>query len=423
MSFPLKALRLTRRAEVAYPRLVRDRSVLPKVKIAVQYFEQMLGRERRELEPEMLVHFFGDHKLARCMIGCLGRAYRFRTPSLLASVSRGAQRRLARHEIDSPRALRVFLFDRVNEADGGFLADDVREERHGILEDELGLRHGQLDRLLWLDADEHALLTRVGLPPVAEDVVAQHNVGVLLTLLRHAERVDLDLAPLGPAERDGIARIVAANGVAAWLDEDRPSGQLRLAGRQDALGSWSRHGRWVARTVVELLERDPALVMGGSLRLRVKERVATVRLTPEMVAMLAGPAAGAGWLELPGWSVEDVRRDVAEARGSRETVTLRRLPDPQAWVRGTVLPDLLVEAAGQSALVVAVRSVAHAERMAEIVPLAGSGEPYLFVGAAEALGPLRAAGLPVLAAAALDLGAIATALRGSLPNGAADRAA
>ena len=423
MSFPLKALRLNRRADAVYPRVLRDRSILPKIKIAVQYFEQMLGRERRELEPEMLVHFFGDHKLARCMIACLGRAYRFRTPSLIDSVSRGAQRRLARHNIDSARALRRFLFDRVNEADGGFLGEDVREERHGAVEDELGLRRGQLDRLLWLDADEHALLTRVGLPPVAADVAAQHNLGVLLSLLRHAERVDLDLAPLGPAERDGIARIVAANGVAAWLDEERSSGQLRLAGRQDALGTWSRHGRWVARTVVELLERDPSLFTGGELRLRVKERSATVRLTPELIGMLAGPAAGAGWRELPGWSLEEVRGEVAEARGSRDSLTLRRLPDPQAWARGTVVPELLVDAAGRSALVVAVRSLGHAERLAEIVPLAGSGEPYLFIGAGEALAPLRAAGLPVLAARRLDLAAVAEALRGTRPDGAADHAA
>jgi hypothetical protein len=413
VSFPLKELRLTRRADIAYPRLLRDRSVLPKVKIAVQYFESMLGRERRELEPEMLVHFFGDHKLARCMIGCLSRAYRFRAPTLAASVSRTAQRRLLRHGIDSPRALRLFMFDRVNDSDGGFLGGDVRAERHGALEDELGLRRGQLDRLLWLDADEHAVLTRVGLPPVAEDVVAQHNLGVLVTLLRHAERVELDLARLGPAERDGVARVVAANGLTAWLDEERPEGQLRLAGRRDALGGWARHGRWVARAVLELLERDPLLVAGGSLHLRVRERTVQIRLTPELIGMLAGPAAGAGWLELLGWSVEEIRRDVAEARGSRQGVTLRRLPDAQAWARGTVLPDLLVEADGQRALVVAVRSLGHAERLGEIVPLAASGEPYLFTGAPDVVAPLRAAGLAVVAARRLDLGAIAAALRES----------
>ena len=57
----------TRRSdgEVAiYPRLMRDRAILPKVQFAIRYFETMLGRERRELDSEMLVHFFADQKLA-----------------------------------------------------------------------------------------------------------------------------------------------------------------------------------------------------------------------------------------------------------------------------------------------------------------------------------------------------------------------
>ncbi|HEY3080934.1 MAG TPA: DUF790 family protein [Chloroflexota bacterium] len=421
MSFPLKDVRLTSRKEAdgqrrLYPRLMRDRAVLPKIAIAVRYFESMIGRKRAELEPETLVHFLGDHKLARCALACLGRAYRFRGPTIAECVSRTAQRRLLRAGVDSPRALRLLLFDRVNAADGGFLDHETRQPRYETLERELGLRRGQLDDLLWLDADGQAILTRIGPPPAPEDVAAQHNVGVILSLLRHAERVELDLAPLGPAERDGVARIAAANGVGARLEEGRAGAWLLLAGRQDALGTWARHGRRVARTLVELVERDRELVRGGAIRLALRERVGLVRLTPEIVELLVGSAPAAGWEDAPAWSLERVRRALAEARGSRTLLTLRRLPDPQAWRGGVVLPELLVDALGQRAFVVAVRSPRHAERLARVVPLEASGEGYLFVGEGPSLAPLRAAGHRVAPTDELDLAAIAAALR--VPAGA-----
>src|SRR5919201_5317215 len=182
MSFTLGDLRLTSRREEdgqrrLYPRLLRDRAVLPKIAIAVQYFESMLGRRRAELEPETLVHFFGDHKLARCTVACLGRAYRFRSPTIAESVSRTALRRLLRRGVDSPRALRLLHFDRVNADDGGFLDAEARDPRYESLEREFGLRRGQLDHLLWLDADGQAILHRVGPPPAPEDLAAQHNLG------------------------------------------------------------------------------------------------------------------------------------------------------------------------------------------------------------------------------------------------------
>src|SRR5438067_10476480 len=108
MAFPLKDVRLTTRrgasGELAlYPRLLRDRSVLPKIDITVQYFESMLGRQRREFESEVLVHFFGDHKLARCIVACLARAYRFHSPIFSEVLAGKALQRLERADIRAPR--------------------------------------------------------------------------------------------------------------------------------------------------------------------------------------------------------------------------------------------------------------------------------------------------------------------------------
>src|SRR5579884_3636811 len=106
MAFPLKALRLTSRRvdgeTLLYPRLMRDRAWLPKISIAIQYFEGMLGRERRELEVETLVHFLGDHRLARCVVGAMARSYRFRSPPLREVVSPAALKRMTRLGVDTP---------------------------------------------------------------------------------------------------------------------------------------------------------------------------------------------------------------------------------------------------------------------------------------------------------------------------------
>jgi len=140
--FPLQLIRFTARRKagaelpVLYPRLLRDRSQLPKIGIAAQYFETMVGHERRELDPEVLVRFFGDHKVARCMVACLARTYRFRPPSLERIVGKSALRRLQRAGLASPMALRLHLYDEVNAGADGFLGNEQRGPALAKLEEE-----------------------------------------------------------------------------------------------------------------------------------------------------------------------------------------------------------------------------------------------------------------------------------------------
>ena len=160
---------------------------------------------------------------------------------------------------------------------------------------------GQLERLLYLDADEHAVLRRTGPTPGPQDVVAQYNFGILETLLRHAQAIELLLtdgqggSPC-PAPSAGLQDPRAVNDVEVTL---------RQAGRRGAAGapggaartpsvSWTRHGRRVARTVVQALERGRRSVArrrGGQVVLR--DRRAVLRLTPEVLDLLS-PGARAG---------------------------------------------------------------------------------------------------------------------------------
>ena len=418
MAFPLKDIRFTVRRSggetVVYPRLVRDRSFFPKVDIAIQYFESMLGRERRDFQTEVLVHFFGDHKLTRCMVASLARSYRFRTPALAEIVTRGALRRLERAGISSPVGLRFALFDRLNDFGHGFLRSAERAETLAAIEAKLHLRAGELERLLYLDADEHALLTRVGAEPRPEDVVAQYNFGVLETLLRPAQRIELELARPTAAERAAVLALFAAQGVEAeWGASSRD--RLVVHGRQDAMGVWARHGRRVARAVAELLIRVRPIVSEGTVSLLLRDRKAMLRLTSEALDLLSGPPKPCVGLEADGGWTPGELVEVAQAlRGGRPGWSVRRLPDPQGWAAGVVLPDLLLRAAGQRWLVCGVRSLADAERLAPIARGATTGEGLVFVGPRAALGPLEGVEARTVALESREPAAVAEAMRRAL---------
>src|SRR5579871_2109117 len=64
-----------------HPHFLRDQSLAPRIERAIQYMESMLDRPRRELDQEILMQLFGDHKLARCIVACLAATYRHRSRS------------------------------------------------------------------------------------------------------------------------------------------------------------------------------------------------------------------------------------------------------------------------------------------------------------------------------------------------------
>jgi hypothetical protein len=396
VALPIRDVRFsTRRADgqvLLYPRLMRDRAVLPKVQIGIRYFETMLGRERREFDAETLVHFFGDHKLTRCMVASLARSYRFRSPGLHEVVSRTALRRLSRLGIDSPKGLRLRLYDRANAGPGGFLGAAARAAVFAEIEADLRLRAGELDRLLTLDAEEHALLVRVGAEPRPLDVVAQYNFAVLETLLRQARTIELAVAGWAAPERAQVEALLRALGVEARVG----ARELELRGRPDAMGLWARHGRRVARALVRLLEHDRGGLVAGTARLVLRERALTLALTPELLDVLGGaPAPATGWDARPGWSAVELAAALLGPRAAAPGTVVRRAPDPQAWAVGTIAPDLLVQVDENRALVCAVRSPAHAQRLAPLAQVAATGEPLVFVGDPSSLAPLAAVGAPV----------------------------
>ncbi len=153
-----------------YPRFLRDRALNPRIDLAIRYLEKMLGHARRELDAEVVVGIFGDHKLARCILACLAANYRHRARSFAEILPAEAVASVAAREITTPSSLRLWLFRRANQFYPGFIG---AEQRPAFLREagaELGVSAEQIEQLIALDEPSQAVLVRTGAIPSAEDV-------------------------------------------------------------------------------------------------------------------------------------------------------------------------------------------------------------------------------------------------------------
>ncbi|MFN8632411.1 MAG: hypothetical protein U0893_01050 [Chloroflexota bacterium] len=425
MALSVKDVRFTTRRDgnadpLLYPRLLKDRAILASIDVARQYFETMLGEERRALDPEALVHFFGDYKVARGMVASLGRTYRYRAPRVEEVVSRTAWRRLQRAGLDEPGALRVLLWDAANADRSGFLDGQRRLDVFGGLEGKYALRAGQLDRLVALDAPEYAILTRLGHPPTAADVLAEYRRGAVAALLAHAERVELTLGRGAVGQLERIGALAEIERVDLDLVAEAGFARVAVRGRPDAFGSWARQGRRVARFVARLLERLGQHVEDGTATLMVRGRRARLRLSGETLGSLLpgpdrAPRPADGWDVAEGWDDATVAAGIGPGQASVSGWLVRRDPEPRAWASGMLVPDLLIRpargrAGGPAAgldgrggvffsptrldlsagvLVCLVRTDAQAQRLADMLPALRGGEPLLFAGPGSLVEPLR----------------------------------
>lgn len=396
MALSLKDIRLTVRrtrgadALVIYPKLLRDRSVLPKVDICVQYLESMVGRERQDLDTEVLVHFLGDHRLARALVSCLGAQYRFTSPPLMQVVDAPAVARLQGLGISTPADLRLWVFDQLNEGGFGYLSATDRARALSQFEAQLCLQPDQLEQLMVLDAEEHAILRRVSPQPAAVDVVAHYNFAVLEGLLRHVTQVQLGFR--GAAfQQQFVRELCAAADVDAAVQTRGADLSVHLEGRQDAMGVWSRHGRRLSRLLLELLQRSGGSAVEGSASIALRGRTGELRLTDEAYGYLEGPGARAGeWDLSPSWTPEIVEETAAALRSAGWRAS--RQPEALVCAAGVLLPDLALQRSERSAMLVQVRSAEHASALAATLKGLRVGQQLLLVGAAASLAPF--AGTP-----------------------------
>jgi len=358
-----------------HPRLLRDRSLAPRIEMTLRYMESMLGRPRRELDAEVVVQLFGDHKLARAIVACLASTYRHRARTFAEVLPAHHCAALARAGILSPSDLRLWVFRRVNAELRGFAGAAERADFLRAAATELDLPSDQMDILLALDAPANAVLTRIGPRPTPEDVIARFNYETVAALLANAPLLRLSLRAAGDAPR-----------IRALCDEldvraEVAGRELVLHGRQDALNGWARHGARLVRLLSTLLVCGLPARSGEATIAAPDGSVWLFRLDGEMLAYLgaapAGDAPFAAAEMLACWRRTDAfAAEVAALRraGALDAGwALRRAAEPLV-LDGIVLPALFSLTNGTNRILLAPPPATPAARdrlvqLAERLPL------------------------------------------------------
>jgi hypothetical protein len=363
---------------VVYPRFLRDRTLAPRIELAVRYMEKMLGRPRRELDQEVIIGLFGDHKLARCIIASLATSYRHRARTFAEVLPAENVAALTARGLTTPSELRLWLFRRVNQVLPGFVGAPERAPFLAGSGLELGLASEQIERLIALDEPAQAVLVRTGVVPTPDDVIARYNYDVAAALLASASLVRIALART-PRDGAAIRALCAQAGVCGAL----AGRELVLYGRQDALASWARHGARLVRLLSYLLGCGLPARSGEALVEAPDGRQWRFRMDGDVLGFLGAPppptsahvAFATGDL-LAAWRRQDaLMSEFAALRraGGGEGWVLRRAAEPLI-VAGAVVPTLFTctRTGVRVPLVLEPASVEGSSRLAELaarVPL------------------------------------------------------
>src|SRR5262245_996848 len=315
---------------VVYPRFLRDRSLGPRIELATRYLEKMVGHARRELDQEVVAQLFGDHKLARCIIACLAATYRYRARRFGEVVAPELVAKLAAQGISAPLELRLWLYRRANQALPGFVGGEERAPFLRLAGAELGIAPEEIETLIGLDDPAQAMLTRIGPIPTADDVRARYNYEVAAALLANAASIRVSLASK-PDDPPAIRLLADQLGVAVTLT----SRELTLAGRQDALNGWARHGARVVRLLSALLVAGLPARKAEALVHAPDGRQWLFRLDAEMLGYLGGSVERerVAPVDLRSWAEALGRTDALLA----EFAQLRRAGVDENWANGWAL--------------------------------------------------------------------------------------
>lgn len=262
------------------------------------YFQSLLGRPREEYDPEVPVTIAGERRLGRGLAGSCLAWYRWRSPAPAEALPPSVLEHLEAAGIGSSSALRLRLFDLVNEMHDGFVPRRERAALIAHLARGLGLTAEDtpaLERALTLDAPEAAVLDGPPSPPSVEAVAGRYNRAVLAALLRRASRVTATLhAPSG-----GLIRRLYAlcRRLGLYLDIERAgmgpdAMRLSLAGPEAVTGPPAAAGSRLAVIVLRLLRAlGPLDTAVADLHLR--GRLHQLMLDPALLRLPGfGPVAG-----------------------------------------------------------------------------------------------------------------------------------
>jgi Protein of unknown function (DUF790) len=318
-----------------YPRFLRDRRFLPKIELAIDYLAGMAGHKRCELSQQTVMELLGEPKLARCLLSCLGDTFTYVSPSFSDVIGSSRAAALSEWSLTTPAELRAFVYRLANDQKGGFVGASNRDAFLAELAKPLGLDGPTLERLIHLDADCNAILQQSGDKPHVEDVVASYNTLLALSTLRQASKIRLALSGL---DRSEVAAICDRHEIGFRRSL---SGEIELHGRRDSHGSFSRHGRKLARCAHQLIlqsssvEKVEATVYLTERPLRfVLDDRDLVFLRPRQAFAADASAQLAATKVIENLSTFRIDTGIGRAW------TFRRLPESRSISGALVLPEL-----------------------------------------------------------------------------------
>lgn len=352
---------------VLYPYQIRDDRYTAALGYAIAYYERMVGRRRAEFESETLLEFFGDPRLARGLVACLGRTYSWRTPSFAEVFGDETAQRLWRLGLATPATLRARLYGLANGRYGGVILPHERAEAIALLCAQLDaeaarsfsqrpgatlLTPDQFEQALTLDAEDQRVLVKHGPTPDPAAIIASYNYHSLETALCHAGLLRLQLrGPVWTIVRSvhNLARRYKVRytigGTPRTLFDDQL--ELTLHGGRDAMGSWTRAGRRLVRVLLRLLATHPASLSSGTATVYLQGRTLTLNLDERLLKTL-GIAAPIADDDSDAWEEDSVaafQKSWSRALVAGRTAgwRLRRDPEPLIGKGAVVVPDFALQ--------------------------------------------------------------------------------
>jgi len=322
-----------------YPHQIKDKKAIARLDIAIRTFDGSVGKRRQDMDAQAMTDFFGDPRLARGIVACLGQFYKYQTSDFPQMVGRNGAGRLREAGLSKPTDVRAYTYVHVNAEHHGFLTESGLALCYAELGERFCLTAHQWDTLLHLDAEGNQVLTRVGVMPTPADIVALYNFHSLDTALKRATTLTLcGLAPTA-AEATEIRALARALGVKASVSGD----QVTLTDLEMS-SLLPRHLGRPSRCLLQLVQTYATRSTVGYADMLLGSRPFRLSLAADTLRVL-GMTAGRDD-EKPAFrrrfeAVHTLHKDWLKQRARSEGNgwRIKRLPDPVVTASGVLLPD------------------------------------------------------------------------------------
>ncbi len=347
-----------------FPHQLKDKKAIARLEIAIRTFDGLVGKRRGDLDAQTMTDFFGDPRLARGIVACLGQFYKYETPRFSQIAGEEPARRLAEGGLLTSRDVRAHTYAHVNEACGGFLAERERAGCYAELGRPFGLSAHLWDSLLHLDAEDNQLLTRPGPVPAPADIIALYNFHSLDTPLRRATAVRLTGLSLSSGEGSDARSLARSLGVKAVISGDGST--ITLSPPLSGEGGFfaARPGR-LARCLLHLAQTHATRGTTGYIDALLGGRPFRLALAADALKVLGANFAKG---DVPANfrrrfdAADALHKDLLKlrARGEANGWRIKRLPDPIVSPLGVLLPDFKLTRDGATAYALLGADTAHA---------------------------------------------------------------